>query len=138
MPARTLVPHHPVPESPLPGPGRAPPRVAMPGRTGPGAPLLGILLLAGSCLSVGACLLVGSCLLAGSCGARAQDAVQGMALTRPPVPAASPQADAPPAPARPLPLRAEASVPAGRLPGQATGRMRERIVRDICIGCDAR
>jgi hypothetical protein len=130
MPARTLVPHHPVPESPLPG--RAPPRPVMPGRPGLGAPLLGILLLAGSCLPVGACLLVGSC------GARAQDAVQGMALTRPPVPAASPQADAPPAPARPLPLRAEASVPAGRLPDQATGRMRERIVRDICIGCDAR
>ena len=94
--------------------------------------LLGLLLLASPCL------LAIPYLLVSPCRAQAQGAVQGMALTRPSTLAAAPHPDALPAPARPLPTRPEAVPPAGRLPGQLTGRMHERIVRDICIGCDAR
>ncbi|KAB1073199.1 hypothetical protein [Methylobacterium planeticum] len=83
--------------------------------------------------------LLGALCLAGAQRAQAQSPVQGMALTRPAAPDPAPHAAEMPAPARPIPPRAEmAPLPAGRLPGQLTGRTRERVVRDICIGCDAR
>ena len=34
------------------------------------------------------------------------------------------------------PPRAQAQVPSGELPNQRTGLKRQRVVRDICIGCD--
>lgn len=65
-------------------------------------------------------------------------AAQGMMLTQPREPA--PQAQPADAPAkRPWALTAHetAQKPAGPLPNQSTGPKRERVVRDICIGCDA-
>lgn len=65
-------------------------------------------------------------------------AAQGMMLTAPREPAPEPKpAEAPPR--RPWALTAQQAVPKpeGRLPNQATGPKRERVVRDICIGCDA-
>ncbi|WP_336491426.1 hypothetical protein [Methylobacterium nigriterrae] len=93
-------------------------------------PVLGALLIS--------CAIPGSA-AEGPARGVVQGAVQGMALTLPRLPAgAPPPPPERPAPARPSPSRAEAAPPpAGRLPGQLTGRMRERVVRDICIGCDA-
>lgn len=62
-------------------------------------------------------------------------AAQGMMLTAPREPA--PQTAEPPR--RPWALTAQQAEPKpdGRLPNQATGPRRERVVRDICIGCNA-
>lgn len=63
-------------------------------------------------------------------------AAQGMMLTAPREPA--PQTTEPP-PRRTLALTAQRAEPKpdGRLPNQSTGPKRERVVRDICIGCNA-
>lgn len=62
-------------------------------------------------------------------------AAQGMALTAPRVAALSPRT-VPLPPPRPGETReAEPIAPAGRLPNQTTGSRRDRVVRDICIGC---
>jgi hypothetical protein len=64
--------------------------------------------------------------------APAPAAAQYMALTAPaPRPAA-------PEPPKPVPSATRAAEHAfnGQLPNQRTGHGRERVVRDICIGCD--
>lgn len=61
-------------------------------------------------------------------------AAQNMALTPPaPPPNASPSEPVrhPEPPARP-----QLHAFSGELPNQRTGPMRNRVVRDICIGCD--
>jgi hypothetical protein len=55
-----------------------------------------------------------------------------MALT---APAPKPAAPEPPKPVPP-PTRAAEQAFDGHLPNQRTGHGRERVVRDICIGCD--
>jgi len=55
-----------------------------------------------------------------------------MALT---APAPRPAAPEPPKPVPP-PTRAAEHAFNGSLPNQRTGHGRERVVRDICIGCD--
>lgn len=65
-------------------------------------------------------------------------AAQGMMLTQPR--ASAPQTQSiDVAPKRPWALTAHEAAPkaTGQLPNQATGPKRERVVRDICIGCDA-
>lgn len=60
-------------------------------------------------------------------------AAQFMALTP------SPRSDAvPPEPRKPVPPTTRAAEHAfnGQLPNQRTGTGRQRVVRDICIGCD--
>lgn len=65
-------------------------------------------------------------------------AAQGMMLTEPRAPAPQPEPAEAPA-RRPWAMSAHQAVPRpdGRLPNQATGPKRERVVRDICIGCNA-
>lgn len=60
---------------------------------------------------------------------------QGMAFTMPPAPAPSQAVELPAQ--RPWALTSHSAVrdAGGRLPNQATGPKRERVVRDICIGC---
>lgn len=62
-------------------------------------------------------------------------AAQYMALT---APAPTPSQPPVPQPARPVPPVARAAEHAfnGSLPNQRTGPSRQRVVRDICIGCD--
>lgn len=61
-------------------------------------------------------------------------AAQYMVLTHPGAP--PPAAETAP-PAAPLPPpRPTARILDGELPNQRTGPKRERVVRDICIGCD--
>ncbi|KQT83650.1 hypothetical protein ASG51_16005 [Methylobacterium sp. Leaf465] len=64
--------------------------------------------------------------------APAPAAAQYMALT---APAPKPAAPEPPKPVPP-PTRAAEQAFDGHLPNQRTGHGRERMVRDICIGCD--
>lgn len=64
--------------------------------------------------------------------ASAPAAAQYMALT---APAPRPAAPEPPKPVPP-PTRAAEHAFNGSLPNQRTGHGRERVVRDICIGCD--
>ena len=61
-------------------------------------------------------------------------AAQNMALTPPPPPANAVRSEPvrhPEPPARP-----QLQAFGGELPNQRTGPMRNRVVRDICIGCD--
>ena len=61
---------------------------------------------------------------------------QYMALT-PPMPADTRPAAAPDArKAAPLPGRPAEHATTGALPDQRTGSSRQRVLRDICIGCD--
>ena len=72
--------------------------------------------------------------LLGSALAVAPTLAQNMALTPHPEPQTTPSPRK-----REQPLaspRAQAQVPGGELPNQRTGPMRQRVVRDICIGCD--
>lgn len=75
------------------------------------------------------CALLFSVLMTG--GATAQ----GMALTVPPAP--DPSQAAEPSAQRPWALTSHGAIrdAGGRLPNQTTGPRRERVVRDICIGC---
>ncbi len=77
--------------------------------------------------------LLASLLLSGSAVA------QGMAFIEPRAPVPPPAADQPPL-KRPWMLTGHGAGRSGdgRLPNQATGSKHERVVRDICIGCDAR
>ncbi len=59
---------------------------------------------------------------------------QYMALTPEDAPAHKAEIAPPPAPLPPP--RPSARVLDGDLPNQRTGPKRERVVRDICIGCD--
>ncbi|NEU13311.1 hypothetical protein G3T14_14390 [Methylobacterium sp. BTF04] len=62
---------------------------------------------------------------------------QYMALTNHAAPAEAPRVVVPPAGPLPLPPpRPTARVLDGELPNQHTGPKHERVVRDICIGCD--
>jgi hypothetical protein len=76
--------------------------------------------------------------LLGSIAFASDAAAQGMMLTQPRAPALLTQSTDV-APKRPWALTAHEAAPkaAGQLPNQATGPKRERVVRDICIGCDA-
>ena len=74
-------------------------------------------------------------LLAASSASASAWAQEGMALTplREPAPTHEAQ-KLPPRP--PAPIAQGGFVPlAARLPNQATGSRKERVVRDICIGC---
>ena len=72
--------------------------------------------------------------LLGSALTVAPTLAQNMALTPNPQPLSGPS---PPEHRRILsPPRAQAQVPGGELTNQRTGPMRQRVVRDICIGCD--
>ncbi|MFC6391071.1 hypothetical protein [Methylorubrum zatmanii] len=66
-------------------------------------------------------------------------AAQGMAFIEPPKTEPPAVMDQPPA-KRPWMLTGHGGMrdAGGRLPNQATGPKRERVVHDICIGCDAR
>lgn len=65
-------------------------------------------------------------------------AAQGMALTEPREPAPQPvPAEAPAKRAWMLTAREAAPRSAGHLPNQTVGPKRDRVVRDICIGCGA-
>lgn len=72
--------------------------------------------------------------LLGSALAVAPALAQNMALTPNPEPHTRPTSNDRERPASPP--RAQAQVPSGELPNQRTGPMRQRVVRDICIGCD--
>ena len=89
------------------------------------SPGLGLVAAAGRWLS---CLLLAAIPSAAS--------AQYMALTAPPKPDL-PRAAPPDAP-KPVPLPARPAEHAfnGSLPNQRTGPARQRVVRDICIGCD--
>lgn len=60
---------------------------------------------------------------------------QYMALTNHAAPAVTPAAAVPPMVPMPPP-RPTARILDGELPNQRTGPKHERVVRDICIGCD--
>ena len=60
---------------------------------------------------------------------------QGMALTAPRVAGLSARSVPLPPPRPGEAAEAAPIAPAGRLPNQATGPRRDRVVRDICIGC---
>lgn len=63
-------------------------------------------------------------------------AQQGMAFTAPHAPLATEERETVSAKPRSDPTAREAPIlPSRRLPNQATGSRKDRVIRDICIGC---